>query len=212
MSEKYCGKCGKTKPLDEFHRAKKGKLGRQAHCKECVSAYAAEWRKRNDVKGKQRRRQDNPEVSEITCTKCHKTKPLDDFYKSLHGSHGRESRCKECRRAGMRARSKEYEATPARKASNRKRNRKTTLKQFGLTPEAYNVMFAQQNGRCAICGTDQPGGKHKDKFHVDHDHATGNVRGLLCANCNVGLGKFGDDPARIRAAIAYLAKHGITPH
>ena len=145
-------------------------------------------------------------MSEKTCTKCRKTKPLEDFYKHSRGSHGRESQCKECRRGAMRARSKEYEATPERKARKREINRETTLRRFDLTPEAYNVMVAQQNGRCAICGTDQPGGgRYKDKFHVDHDHATGKVRGLLCQTCNVGLGKLGDDPARIRAAIAYLA-------
>jgi hypothetical protein len=58
-------------------------------------------------------------------------------------------------------------------------------------------MILQQRGVCAICRT-------RKALHVDHDHATGRVRGILCFNCNRGIGKFGDDPALLRNAIAYI--------
>ncbi len=76
------------------------------------------------------------------------------------------------------------------------------LKKYGLTPQAFADILEAQGGRCAICRSDKPGGK--GRFHVDHDHASGLVRGLLCNGCNVGLGHYGDDPARLRAAADYL--------
>lgn len=77
----------------------------------------------------------------------------------------------------------------------------------GVTAEDYQRMMADQDGRCAICGTDKPAGRGK-RLHVDHCHAGGQVRGLLCVNCNNGLGNFVDDPARLLAAISYLEKWG----
>lgn len=74
---------------------------------------------------------------------------------------------------------------------------------YGLSQERYEALLAAQDGRCAICRTDDwPGKDHRP--HVDHCHETGRVRGLLCDFCNRGLGLFGDDPARLRAAADYL--------
>jgi hypothetical protein len=73
---------------------------------------------------------------------------------------------------------------------------------YGLTPEEYGALLEAQDNRCAICRTDTPNGK--GSWHVDHNHATGQIRGLLCNDCNLGLGKFADDSDRLRAAIAYL--------
>jgi len=74
---------------------------------------------------------------------------------------------------------------------------------YGLTPEQYAALLKQQDNRCAICRTETPGGK--GGWHVDHDHATDRVRGLLCNACNLMLGHAQDDPARLRAALAYLS-------
>ncbi len=67
-----------------------------------------------------------------------------------------------------------------------------------ITPNLYDKMLEAQGGLCAICKTDKPGGK--GDFHVDHNHVTGAIRGLLCHNCNTGIGSLGDDPMRIQAA------------
>ena len=72
---------------------------------------------------------------------------------------------------------------------------------YGITPEQFAERLIAQDNRCAICRTDTPNGKG---WHVDHDHATQAVRGLLCGNCNNGLGNFADDPTRLRAAVEYL--------
>jgi len=77
---------------------------------------------------------------------------------------------------------------------------------YGVSPEQYAAMLEAQGGQCAICDSDQWPGKGNSP-HVDHEHATGKVRGLLCTNCNNGLGNFGDDPARLRAAADYLEAH-----
>lgn len=78
---------------------------------------------------------------------------------------------------------------------------------YGLTPEDFEAMLKNQRGKCAIpeCGAETPGGRSK-RWHVDHDHVTGVVRGLLCNSCNVGLGFFDDRPELLRAAAAYLER------
>ena len=73
---------------------------------------------------------------------------------------------------------------------------------YGLTLEAYQDLFARQGGVCAICGA-PPGNR---ALAVDHDHGSGEVRGLLCTRCNVGIGGFRDDPELLAAAIAYLER------
>lgn len=84
----------------------------------------------------------------------------------------------------------------------KKNGRKATLKRHGITEDDYEIKLNSQNGCCAICGG-EPGGRW-GTFHVDHDHITGKVRGLLCDSCNLGIGKFYDNPALMRKAAEYL--------
>lgn len=78
---------------------------------------------------------------------------------------------------------------------------------YGLSTEQYAAMLALQGNRCGICGSFSSGvmtkGGHA-RWHVDHDHTTGRVRGLLCGPCNVGLGGFKDNPVALRNAAIYL--------
>lgn len=78
---------------------------------------------------------------------------------------------------------------------------------FGITHEQYQVMYNRQSGCCAICGSPKPGGKGRQHFSVDHDHATGKVRALLCTPCNVTLGVVELNPGWLASATAYLEKH-----
>ena len=75
------------------------------------------------------------------------------------------------------------------------------LKRFGVSGEEYDRMFAVQGGVCSICG--RPPTERK-ALHVDHDHATGLVRKLLCHLCNTALGQFSDDPSVVLSAYVYL--------
>jgi hypothetical protein len=63
---------------------------------------------------------------------------------------------------------------------------------YGITIDEYNKFFEQQKGRCKICGKHQK--NFKNALHVDHDHKTGKIRGLLCGNCNRTLGYFNENP------------------
>ena len=81
-------------------------------------------------------------------------------------------------------------------------------KRYGLTSDQVVNMYRAQAGRCAIC--DIPIDIHELGFtehtpaHIDHLHGSTHVRGLLCGECNVGLGKFKDSRALLRNAIKYL--------
>ena len=74
---------------------------------------------------------------------------------------------------------------------------------YGLTPEQFEQMLKDQDYKCAICGKDLVDTR---TTHVDHDHAKGMVRGLLCASCNHALGHFGDSLEILERAVAYLKK------
>mgnify|MGYP003565624157 CR=1 FL=1 len=92
------------------------------------------------------------------------------------------------------------------KEYSRKRGRWWIESRYGITQKEWQEKFDEQEGRCALCGTDDPKGNH-GVFHVDHCHATGKVRGLLCDTCNRGLGFFYDDVELLQAAKEYLEDH-----
>jgi hypothetical protein len=112
--------------------------------------------------------------------------PLSEFYKNPKGLDGREFDCKAC----LKERRHGYEIKRV----------------HGISAEDYARMLSQQGGGCAICGAPQKS-TTKRRLHVDHDHVTGKVRGLLCSRCNVALGYFGDDPNRLLSASAYLLQY-----
>lgn len=85
-----------------------------------------------------------------------------------------------------------------------KQRRKYRLaSKYGITPERYDEMVAEQGSRCRICGTDDPKTKH-GFWHIDHCHATGVLRSLLCGTCNTGLGSFFDNPDWLIRAAEYV--------
>lgn len=83
--------------------------------------------------------------------------------------------------------------------------RARNLRKYDLTPEQFDAMLERQGGVCAICRKPPTGGNTSARcLHVDHDHVTGEIRGLLCSNHNVALGLFEDSPAFLRQAANYL--------
>ncbi len=141
------------------------------------------------------------------CSKCGESWPLDHFRVfQRQGRPRRHSHCRACQNARLREyRRKHPEREAARSRRYRQRNpdkvRARNIAKRGATLEDYDVILARQGGVCAICKTPPPEGKH---LSVDHCHATGVVRGLLCGKCNSGLGMFADDPGRLIAAVTYL--------
>ena len=134
-----------------------------------------------------------------TCTKCGLSHPLCAYSCYKYKGEGRtRAICKSCRSQLQKARYKE----------NPDVHREYLYKQkYGLTLKQYDQMVDAQNGVCLICGTDSPMGHHK-RFVVDHNHTTGEVRGLLCCKCNSGLGCFSDNPQSLLKAAQYLLDRG----
>lgn len=90
-------------------------------------------------------------------------------------------------------------------ASYRAKNKKAIhmkgrLARYQLSVEIFQALWIAQSGLCAICQRNLA----EEKYHIDHDHCTGQVRGLLCVACNTGLGLFQDSPDRIERAASYL--------
>ena len=86
--------------------------------------------------------------------------------------------------------------------------RRAQLKlKYGISPEQYDILFVAQGEAC-ICG--RKSGRHGRRLAVDHNHDTGGVRGLLCENCNQGLGLLKDNPTLLRALATYVERGGIT--
>ena len=90
-----------------------------------------------------------------------------------------------------------------RVASQRSSHRQR-LARVNLTDREYHEMLSRQNDACAVCKQSFFDGTDKVRINIDHDHATGRVRGLLCSPCNKGLGFFLDNPERLDAAASYL--------
>ena len=118
------------------------------------------------------------------CGRCREPKPLIEFRGNKNTVDGKQKWCIPCH--------KEYHL----------------LRTFGIDKEAFEAMKADQGGCCEICRvTLSMTDRGRTMVNVDHCHASGAVRGLLCRNCNVMLGHAADNPDTLRAAALYLEKH-----
>ena len=77
---------------------------------------------------------------------------------------------------------------------------------YGLTRDTYYALWLGQSGKCAVCRRKPSGKGHCSRLHIDHDHATDKVRGLLCSKCNIAIGQADDSPDRLRALADYLVR------
>ena len=150
----------------------------------------------------------------LQCSKCEKIKPTSSFNRDRGKPTGFYSSCKDCARATNKIskaknmpdvlsyNAKWNKANPDKVAVYR---RKWLVRLYGITWDQYQGIIAYQGGKCAICFTDKPG-KRLRSWMIDHDHSTGEVRGVLCENCNRALGMMQDDPDRLRMAADYLER------
>lgn len=118
--------------------------------------------------------------------------------KAAHKKYRDRPEIKEKMRAWQRARN----ATPKGRAQQKARQLK---RNYGMTIDQYNEMAVAQHYRCKICGAPAEEQQY-GKLHVDHDHQTDEIRGLLCSGCNTGLGQFKENPDTLELAAAYLRK------
>lgn len=140
------------------------------------------------------------------CGTCGEAKFVTEFSRRGLNSDRLRSSCKDCVRVYERDRMRRRYHNGYRDVMLQSNRRVKLLKQYGLTEADFDAMMVAQEGRCAICGSTETKAKNKKRLTIDHCHKTGVVRGLVCHNCNVGLGTFGDDISVLRAAVAYLAK------
>jgi hypothetical protein len=135
------------------------------------------------------------------CNLCGVIKPRSDFYLLKKKASGRikaSSYCKECLVTKTIAGKKRWDLNNPYTAKQGRR--RAYLKyRHGIAPEKVDAMIASQNGECAICGK-------KARLNLDHCHATGEFRAMLCHHCNCGLGHFFDDPDLIDKLSVYLRK------
>ena len=131
------------------------------------------------------------------CKDCGITKPLEDFNIQRRNKDGRQCYCKDCGKK----RWAEYSKDPKVKQRQRELN---LLRQYNLTQVQFDKILEKQGGKCAICPRTEPSGS--GTWHVDHDHESNKVRGLLCMHCNRALGYFMDSPGLLQQAELYLQK------
>lgn len=120
------------------------------------------------------------------CQECQIEKPAAEFRNNWHRPSGLDYRCHTCTSDWNRA------------------------DKFELSAEQYRAMLETQNHLCAICNQPEKGLSKNGRIKalaVDHNHETGQVRGLLCANCNKGIGNLGDSPDTLISAAAYLMQY-----
>ncbi len=147
-----------------------------------------------------------------TCARCKQELPMSMFGRAPRMKLGLQSYCRPCNSAWAREKYAANRETEAKKNRERARARYTTelgrrthIKAlYGITWDEYLALLEAQGHACAICQSPEPGGR--GNWHVDHEHESKIVRGLLCSTCNVGLGMFKDDPTRLQAAVDYLAR------
>ena len=136
------------------------------------------------------------------CSNCKLEKEESQFYKDFRdlerGREGLSSRCKDCSKESSR---KWYQNSEKYRGIIRESGLKH---RYGIDSDSYWNLSEIQNHVCAICKT-----KSEKYLHVDHDHVSGQIRGLLCKTCNHGLGNFKDNPILLKNAIEYLSDNNF---
>jgi hypothetical protein len=182
---KKCTRCKKPKPLSDFYGSS-GSTYRQSICKPCNIEDKRERRARLKIERLQATQSALFEVpAKKVCSQCHKEKLIELFKRDASIRSGYASICLHC-------------CSLLTSSPNRSRKRKR-----GVTPEMFEQMLHEQKGVCAACGKEQEG----QRLSIDHDHVTGQVRGLLCYGCNIALGHLRDNPEHVLGLFHYIKKY-----
>lgn len=176
---KVCVTCGEGKSLGEFGPSKTGRLGTTAKCRSCLRVY------RNARRA---------------------------IRIAQHGDMAREQERQGNRRYRKRHRERANEQSQRWRVANPDKRADTVLRHgHGIGLEEYNSMLEAQGGVCGSCGRSEtavdPRTGRIRRLHVDHDHVSGKIRGLLCTKCNMAVGFVEDDPSRARSIAWYLERY-----
>jgi hypothetical protein len=193
--EKYCSDCRRWLPASAFTRNRRNKDGLAFYCAPCARARHLASRRARFGPPKTRNGQGPSDVppGHKWCPECDEIKPVADFPRNRAQRNGLGTYCKQCHNR----------IVDENRAKLHGETRNYHLKhRYGITSDDFERMFTEQDGRCAIC-------REAPAEHVDHDHATKRVRGLLCFNCNGAPGQFRDRRDLMLAAVAYLDANGL---
>ncbi len=147
-----------------------------------------------------------------TCARCNKDKPLHCFGKQAKNPDGLNYRCKICDKKRYDGRCARIRENPvAYEEHRRKMREKRLMADFGMEEKDFQNMLSAQGGLCAVCNRPEKRMNRRGvrRLCVDHDHATGKVRALLCCDCNSAIGLFEENTDLLHAAIAYLQKYRV---
>ncbi|MDP3987306.1 MAG: endonuclease VII domain-containing protein [Nanoarchaeota archaeon] len=195
--KRICSRCTEEKPIW---------LVKHVWCNDCRKKYN-EGRREEDSKRVKFSQDGNKEYwsneenydkkdweNEVKrCYVCEETKSIKCFRRKKQKKDGLNGECEICDRKRIRKMEKED-----KNGSTKKRRRKKNLKRYGLTVESFEQLKSEQKNKCKICRIET------EKLVVDHCHKTGKIRGLLCSNCNIGIGNLKDDTETLQNAINYL--------
>jgi hypothetical protein len=177
---KVCPACGADKDRADFRRNAARPDGLSFYCKACFKTIdKAAYQRRRESKGFKVRPRVAAPAGWKWCPDCQDYSEHADFPRNAASRDGWHSYCK------------------VHHVERGKRN--YYPRNYGVTAAQIEEMIEVQAGLCLICLRELG-----DKPHVDHDHKTGDVRGVLCFNCNGGLGQFGDDSLLLKRAAGYL--------
>ena len=175
---KTCCDCRERKSVGEFYAyVYAGQKKFKPRCKKC---HNEKWR----PAGKPRLK-DLRAITVKQCKKCGETKNFSAFYLGPNG-RPKNARCKPCH--------------------SRYIQEERIIRTYGITQKQFDEMFARQSGVCAICGGAESGTRLSGRMCVDHNHQTGEIRGILCAPCNRGIGLLRDSSNVLLKAAEYLKK------
>lgn len=200
---KHCKECGEEKSLAKFHLDHRRLDGRNVCCAICNNRKRREYNaglRRPRPKGQAghdfvKLADDDPMVvgRRRVCKDCEKEFPLSFFLRNSGSKLGRMWCCRPCYATRQ----------ETRKARDRIKHREARLaRTHGVPTAEIQSLFSRQEEKCAICRLQLD--RHSRDAHVDHCHATGRIRGILCRKCNHGIGLFQDDAAVLMAAAMYL--------
>lgn len=139
------------------------------------------------------------------CKICLKEKRLEEFYKHRKYSDGYRTYCKSCSKKYEQIRYFKLKSIGSKYIKNKQETTRiySYKKKFGISIEQYDDILKSQNYSCAICEIHES--VHKTKLHIDHNHKTGEIRGLLCDLCNRFLINKQTDPEIFLKAAKYLS-------
>lgn len=226
---KACGRCRNEKPEGAWSPSQFEKPG--GWCRACH----AEYQRTRYQPSRDPRRLPEVPAGQKFCGRCRTAKPAAEFYglkvkdwcKACYAAYhrsryvpkgGATDEPRQCTSCGETYRPKTRRVSKFcsrecgeqfRLVSGHTRNAHL-LRKYGITAEDYDRLLAEQGGGCALCGVTPEqltAGRYRTYLHVDHDHETNAVRGLLCPDHNLLLGRFGDSVEMFRKVVAYLAAH-----